>query len=121
MVIKRTNLKLADNSGPKKIKCLKIKTKNIGYISDVITVIIKKKFLRKKKIKSNILNTIIINTKYKLNRKNGFYISFGENKGLLLNKNDIFLGSNVKSLLCKEIKKNKKKYKKIISYSYGNV
>ena len=46
MVIKRTNLKLADNSGPKKIKCLKIKTKNIGYISDVITVIIKKKFIR---------------------------------------------------------------------------
>jgi ribosomal protein L14 len=121
MILKKTKLFLADNSGPKKIKCLKVNKKLIGYLSDVVTVIVKKKYLKRKKIKSNILKSLLINTKYKNNRQNGFFISFGKNKSLLLNNNNVFLGTNVKSVLCKEIKKYKKEYKKIISYSFGNV
>jgi len=49
MILKNTKLFLADNSGPKKIKCLKINKKTVGYLSDVVTVIIKKKYLKKKK------------------------------------------------------------------------
>jgi len=121
MIFKNTVIKLADNSGPKKVKCLGLKKKLIGYISDIVIVVIKKKFLQKKKIKKNILSSIIINSKYKLKRFNGIFIKFNANKGLLLNKNLDFLGSNVKSLICREIKYSKKLFQKIISYSPGNV
>ena len=108
MVFKNTVLRLSDNSGPKKVKCLNIKKNLIGYLADIIVVVIKKKFLRKKKIKKNILNSLIINTKYKKLRKNGVHISFFQNKGLLLNSNFIFLGSNIKNILCREVKKYRK-------------
>jgi large subunit ribosomal protein L14 len=121
MVFQDTILFLADNSGPKKVKCLNIKKKKIGYLADILVVVVKKRFLRRKKIKKNILCSILINSKFKFKRRNGFCISFGKNKGLLLNHNLVFLGSNVKAVVCKEIKKYKKKFKKIISYSGGNV
>ena len=121
MVYKQTSLILADNSGPKKVKCLNIKKKLIGFLADIIVVVVKKKFLKKKKIKKNVLNSILVNTKYKTKRKNGFFLKFKSNKGLLLNNNFVFLGTNVKCIICKEIKKYKKQFKKIISYSPGNV
>ena len=121
MIYRNTVLYLADNSGPKKALCLNISKKRIGYLADIIGVVIKKKFLKKKKIKKNILKSLIINSKYKYKRKNGFFIKFKKNKIVLLNHGLIFLGSNVKAVLCKEIKKFKKQFKKIISYSAGNV
>ena len=121
MIFKNTFLKLADNTGPKTVKCLNIKNKSIGFLSDIVTVVLKKRFLKKKKIKKNILNSLIVNTKYKTKRKNGVFIKFNSNKSLLINHQLIFLGSNVKAIICKEIKKFKKKFKKIISYSPGNI
>ena len=121
MIFKNTLLHLADNSGPKTALCLNISKKKIGYLSDILGVVIKKKFLKKKKIKKNILKGLLINSKFKFKRKNGFLISFKKNKIVLLNQNLVFLGSNVKAVLCKEIKKFKKQFKKIISYSAGNV
>ena len=121
MIYKNTYLILADNSGPKKIKCLNVSKKKIGFLADLLVVVIKKKFLKKKKIKKNILKCIIINVKWKSKRKNGSFLKFKKNKGLLLNNNLIFIGTNVKSIICREIKIYKKQFKKIISYSPGNV
>lgn len=121
MILKSTTLNIADNSGPKKVKCLNLKKKLVGYLADIIIVVIKKKFLKRRRIKKNILRSIIIHTRFKIKRKNGFSIKFGQNKSLLLNNNLNFIGSNIKSIICKEIKKYKKKFKKIISYSPGNV
>ena len=78
-------------------------------------------FKKKKKIKKNILKGIIINTKFKTKRLNEFYITFDKNRMLLLNHNLVFLGTNIKFIICKEIKIFKKQFKKIISYSSGNI
>ena len=121
MIFQTTSVQIADNSGPNKVTCLKVKKKKTGYLADIIIVVIKKKFLKKKKIKKRILRSIIINTKYKKKRLNGTHITFQKNKGLLLNQNLTFLGSNVKAILCREIKMFKKQFKKIISYSSGNI
>lgn len=105
MVYINTFLNIADNTGPKQAKCLNIKKKPIGFLADIILIVIKKRFLKKKKIKKNILYSIIVNTKCKRKRKNGVFIKFNENKSLILNHHYIFLGSNVKAVLCREIKK----------------
>ena len=43
MIFKTSNIYIADNTGPKKAKCLNIKKKKIGYLADILTVVIKKK------------------------------------------------------------------------------
>jgi len=65
MIFKNSKLKVTDNSGPKAGKCLNIKKKKIGYLADILTIVIKKKLKRKKKLKKNILSSILLNSKKK--------------------------------------------------------
>jgi ribosomal protein L14 len=69
MIYKNSYLDIIDNSGPKKAKCLNIKRKKIGYLADLLVVTIKKKFRGRKKIKKNILYSIFIISKKKINVK----------------------------------------------------
>ena len=73
----------------------------------------------KKKLKKNILNSIILTSKKKKKRLDGSFISFSHNKVAILDDKFIFFGTNLKSLICKEIKKNQKNHIKLISYSKG--
>ena len=60
LVFTNTSLKISDNSGTKKAKCLNIKKKKIGYLADILTIVIKKKLKQKKKLKKNIFFIVII-------------------------------------------------------------
>jgi large subunit ribosomal protein L14 len=121
MIFKNSKILVADNTGPKKAKCLNIKKKKIGFLSDILVIAIKKKKKRKKKLKKNILHSIFITSKKKKKREDGSFISFKKNKIAILDDKLVFLGTNLKSLICKEIKKKKKKNIKLISYSRGNI
>jgi large subunit ribosomal protein L14 len=121
MIFRETRLLVADNSGPKKAKCLNIKKKKIGYLADILTVVIKKKLKRKKKLKKNILNSIFIISKIKTKRLDGSFVKFKKNKIAILDDKFIFFGTNLKSLICKEIKMNKKNHIKLISFSKGTI
>ena len=48
MIFQNSKIIIADNTGPKKAKCLNIKKKPIGFLSDILTVAIKKKKKKKK-------------------------------------------------------------------------
>jgi ribosomal protein L14 len=121
MIFQNSKIIIADNTGPKKAKCLNIKKKNIGFLSDILIVTIKKKKKKKKKLKINILPIIFITSKKKKKRRDGFFIWFKKNRIALLDDKLIFIGTNLKSLICKEIKKKKKLNIKLISYSKGNI
>ena len=121
MIYKNTKLIVADNTGPKKAKCLNIRKKNIGFLADILKVVIKKKLKRKKKLKKNILISIFITSKKKIKRLDGSFINFNKNKIAILDEKFVFFGTNLKSLICKEIKKNKKNHIKLISFSKGNI
>ena len=49
MIFKNSKILVADNTGPKKAKCLNIKKKKIGFLSDILVIAIKKKKKKKKK------------------------------------------------------------------------
>ena len=119
LVFTNTSLKISDNSGPKKAKCLNIKKKKIGYLADILTIVIKKKLKRKKKLKKNILFSVLITSKKKKKRLDGSFINFDKNKIAILDDKFVFFGTNLKSLICKEIIKNKKKNIRLISFSKG--
>ena len=119
MVFKNSSLIVCDNSGPKKAKCLNIHKKKIGYLADILTIVIKKKLKRKKKLKKNILLSILITSKKKVKRLDGSFINFGKNNIAILDDKFIFFGTNLKSLICKEVKVKQKNHIKLISFSKG--
>jgi large subunit ribosomal protein L14 len=121
MIFKNSKILVADNSGPKKAKCLNIKKKKIGFLADILVIAIHRKKKRKKKIKKNILFSILITSKKKTKRLDGSFIFFKKNKIAILDDKFIFFSTNLKSLICKEIKKKKKNHIKLISYSKGNI
>ena len=65
MIYKNTIIHVGDNSGPKKAKSLNIKKKKIGFLAYILVVAVKKKLNIKKKLKKNILNSIILTSKKK--------------------------------------------------------
>ena len=96
-----------------------IKNKKIGFLADILVVAVKKKLNIKKKLKKNILNSIILTSKKKNKRLDGSFICFNYNKIAILDEKFVFFGTNLKSLICKEIKKNQKNNIKLISFSKG--
>ena len=123
MIYKNSQLKSADNSGAKKIKCISIFRKSTGSLGDIIYVIIQKINIRKKLLKKKLYKALLIGTKCRKKRLNHHFIKFKNNRVLLLDEKFKFLGTRVYGPISKEVRYCLKssRYKKIISYSQGTV
>ena len=127
MIQVQTLLKVADNSGGKVVRCLKILKKGTkpryGKIGDVIVVSVQKirakNKLTSKVKKGDVLYAVIIKTKNGLNRKLGLSYSFNENSFVLLKKQFKPLASRVLGLVPRELRNEK--FSKIISLSSGTI
>lgn len=99
MIQMQTNLKVSDNTGVKKVQCIKVYTKKHAKIGDIILISVKKikpKYNKKYKIsKGDMFKAILIRSKY--NQKNYInnYISFNENSVILLNNQKKPLGTRI--------------------------
>ena len=121
-----SNIKVADNSGAIKIKCIGIfngPKKKIARLNDWIFCVVKK-YNPKKKIKKKIIYFgLVVSLIYDTKRKDGTIIRFVFNRVLLYSKDYKFLGTRVYGPICKEFKKNIRSFKfkdqtrKIVSYS----
>lgn len=115
MIQQKTVLKVADNSGAKLVKCIKVsKLKNKpGKIGDVITVSVKKtqsasKIKKAVKIKKKeIFKAVIITTKFPFKNLNGFTFIFKKNSVVLIDKQFNPLGTRINSFIPKTINQNK--------------
>jgi len=131
MICLQTKLKIADNSGAKIAKCIKVLgfgIKKVGFIGNLILICIKKKKNKfKKKIKKKIIyHGLIVMVKQRVYRKDGTIVKFNDNRILLFSSGGLktkFLGTRVYGSIMKEIrqyiyenKKNKQKYAKLVSY-----
>lgn len=107
MIQQQTLLKISDNSGAKKAKCIKILgKKKIGEIGDIVVVSIKsvrnKKNLKVKK--GEVYKGIILTTKKQTTIKDGSKISFNSNSICLLNKQGKPIGNRIIGPLPKILK-----------------
>nr|YP_005090343.1 ribosomal protein L14 [Phaeodactylum tricornutum]ADY18519.1 ribosomal protein L14 [Phaeodactylum tricornutum]QII42424.1 ribosomal protein L14 [Phaeodactylum tricornutum] len=126
MIQERTILKVTDNSGAKTVRCIKVlngfKRKH-AIVGDIVVVSIQQ--LRNKakntsKVrKKEICKGLIVRTRMKLKKKNGFSIVFQENSIVLVNKQGNPIGTRIVGPLPKLLKKNK--FQKFISLSAGLV
>jgi large subunit ribosomal protein L14 len=135
MLQKETRIKVADNSGAKIALIFGMKGRTGGRlrnikVGDIVRVTIKKAVPfseennKKPKVrKGEKYLLMVVRTKYPIRRKNGQYIAFGENAGVLLNNNYNMIGTTVFGDVPKEIvsRHSHDGIKKILSVVSGGV
>ncbi len=115
MIQTRTILKVSDNSGIKKVRCIKINTKKkFANIGEVIKISVKESTPNGKLKKGEVSNAIIIRTKKGILRENGSFIKFDHNSVILVDNKNSPIGTRIFGCVLKELKN---KYSKIISLS----
>lgn len=127
MIQIQTLLKVADNSGGKIVRCLKIIKKGqktrYGQIGDLIVVSIQqirsKNKLTSKVKKGDVVFAVIVKIKTKTKRKLGLSFCFTQNAVVLLNKQLKPFATRVIGLIPRELRNNK--FSKVISLSSGTV
>jgi len=127
MIQIQTLLKVADNSGGKIVRCLKILKKGqkprYGAIGDVIVVSVQQIRSKNKQTtkvkKGDVLFAVIVKTKSNLKRNLGLSLSFTQNFVVLLNKQFKPIATRILGLIPRELRNNK--FAKIISLSSGTI
>ncbi len=116
MVQMTTVLDVADNSGAKKVMCVKVlggSKRKYASIGDVIVVSIKEAIPNAKVKKGDVAKAVIVRTKKEIARVDGTYIRFDTNSAVLINKDNEPIGTRIFGPVARELRA--KKFTKIIS------
>ena len=116
MIQTETVLNVADNSGARKVLCIKVlggSKKRYAQIGDVIRVTVKDAIPRGKVKKGEICNALIVRTKKGVRRSDGSLIRFDSNAAVLLDNKREPLGTRVFGPVTRELRAGN--YLKIIS------
>jgi len=87
MIQVETKLKVADNSGAKMIKCIKVlggSRRRYAELGDIITASVKEAEPRKAVKKKDVVRAVIVRQRKPYRRKDGSYIRFSENAAVIL-------------------------------------
>jgi large subunit ribosomal protein L14 len=116
-VIQMTSvLDVADNSGAKKVFCIKVlggSRRRYASIGDVVIVSIREAIPGAKVKKGEVARAVIVRTKRELARPDGSYIKFDGNSAVLINKENEPIGTRIFGPVARELRA--KRFMKIIS------
>lgn len=116
MIQMQTNLEVADNSGAKRVQCIKVlggsKRKTAG-VGDVIVVSVKEAIPRGRVKKGDIHRAVIVRTRKDIKRADGSAIRFDRNAAVLVTKQLEPIGTRIFGPVVRELRA--KKHMKIIS------
>jgi large subunit ribosomal protein L14 len=117
MIQMRTILNVADNTGAKKIACIKMRggstAGKYAYIGDVITASVKEASPDGTVKKGAVVKAVIVRTVKELRRRDGSYIKFDDNAAVLINDQNEPVGTRVFGPVARELRE--RKFMKIIS------
>lgn len=116
MIQEETNLVVADNSGAKKIRCIRVlggHDKRYATIGDLIVVAVKSAIPGAPVKKGDVSRAVVVRTKKEIRRKDGSYIRFDENAAVLLNTEGEPRGTRIFGPVARELRE--RRYMKIIS------
>ncbi|MFA6427584.1 MAG: 50S ribosomal protein L14 [Candidatus Magasanikbacteria bacterium] len=89
MIQHRSILKVADNSGAKKLMCIRVLggyKKRYSHIGDVITCAVKEATPRAAIKKGDVVHAVIVRQRKEMRRKDGTYIRFDENAAVVIDQ-----------------------------------
>jgi large subunit ribosomal protein L14 len=116
MIQQQTMLDVADNSGAKKVMCIKVlggSKRRYASIGDVIVVSIKEAIPQAKVKKGEVARAVIVRTAREVKRPDGSYIRFDGNSAVLINKDLEPIGTRIFGPVARELRA--RKFMKIIS------
>ena len=116
MIQMQSNLFVADNSGARKIQCIKVlggSKRRSASIGDIIVVSIKDALPRAKVKKGDVYKAVVVRTSKDFKRKDGSSIRFDKNAAVLLDKQEEPIATRIFGPVTRELRS--KKFMKIIS------
>ncbi len=116
MIQNETVLNVADNSGARKVLCIRVlggSRRRYASVGDVIVVTVKDALPDSKVKKGDVLRAVVVRTKKEIPRPDGTYIRFDDNSAVLINNQMEPLGTRVFGPVARELRA--KKFMKIIS------
>ena len=116
MIQMQSNLDVADNSGAKRVQCIKVlggsKRRTAG-VGDVIVVSVKEAIPRGRVKKGDVLRAVVVRTASDIQRKDGSVIRFDKSAAVIVNKSSEPIGTRIFGPVARELRG--KKFMKIIS------
>jgi large subunit ribosomal protein L14 len=116
MIQMQSRLEVADNSGARKVQCIKVlggsKRKTAG-VGDVIVVSVKEAIPRGRVKKGDIHRAVIVRTAKEIRRQDGSAIRFDRNAAVLIDKGGEPIGTRIFGPVTRELRA--KRFMKIIS------
>jgi large subunit ribosomal protein L14 len=116
MIQEETNLVVADNSGAKKIRCIRVlggHDKRYATLGDLIVVSVKSAIPGAPVKKGEVSRAVVVRTRKEVRRKDGSFIRFDENAAVLLNPQGEPRGTRIFGPVARELRE--RQFMKIIS------
>jgi large subunit ribosomal protein L14 len=116
MIQPQTYLNVADNTGAKKLMCIRVlggNQKQSANIGDIIVAVVKDAIPNMPFKKSDIVRAVIVRTRKGLKRDNGTVIRFDDNAAVIINKEGTPRGTRVFGPIARELRD--KNFTKIVS------
>ena len=116
MIHNETNLEVADNSGARRVQCIKVlggSKRKFASVGDIIIVSVKEAIPRGQVAKGDVHQAVIVRTAKEIRRNDGSAIRFDKNAAVLINKQLEPIGTRIFGPVTRELRA--KKFMKIIS------
>lgn len=107
MVQIQTVLNVADNSGARKLQCIKVlgdSRKRYARVGDLISCSVKTAIPGGNVKKGEVVNAVVVRTKKELRRRDGSYIRFDENAAVIINKENEPVGTRIFGPVARELR-----------------
>ena len=116
MIQMQTNLDVADNSGAKRVMCIKVlggSKRRYATVGDIIVVSVKEAMPRGRVKKGDVVQAIVVRVSKDLKRKDGSTIRFDSNAAVLVSKQGEPIGTRIFGPVTRELRA--RKFMKIVS------
>jgi len=116
MIQTESYLDVADNSGARRVMCIKVlggSHRRYASVGDVIKVTVKEAIPRGRVKKGQVMKAVVVRTRKGVRRKDGSLIKFDDNAAVLLNQQEAPIGTRIFGPVTRELRGDK--FMKIIS------
>jgi large subunit ribosomal protein L14 len=116
MIKMQTNLVVADNSGAKSIRCIKVlggSRRRYASVGDIISASVRVAMPGGTVKKGQIVKCVVVRTAKEVRRKDGSYIRFDQNAAVIINEQKEPIGTRIFGPVARELRE--KKFTKIVS------
>ncbi len=116
MIQPRSILEVADNTGAKKIMCIRVlggSQRRYGFVGDIIIASVKEALPQGTVKKGDVVRAVVVRTRRSIKRDDGSYMRFDRNSAVIINPQGEPLGTRIFGPVVRELRW--KKFMKIIS------